>query len=130
MARAYREPNTHELISQMKHDIKVRLTRRLGIQRDLYASGWFTLMRERLNEDLGRWARSDSGKAAGAPRPLPKLWINEIFGKDWERLKSTRLPPQISYRSAATLHPVAETWAPQWDEHQPLRPTQEFIRIA
>ena len=54
MARAYREPNTHELISQMKHDIKVRLTRRLGIQRDLYASGWFTLMRERLNEDLGR----------------------------------------------------------------------------
>ena len=130
MARAYREPNTHELISQMKHDIKVRLTRRLGIQRDLYASGWFTLMRERLNEDLGRWARSDSGKAAGAPRPLPKLWINEIFGKDWERLKSTRLPPQISYRNAATLHPVAETWAPQWDEHQPLRPTQEFIRIA
>lgn len=53
------------------------------LRRDLWASAWYTEMRLRLNNDLKMWSQSDTGRQIGVERPYPKLWLNEIFGKDW-----------------------------------------------
>ena len=104
MAKAYRESSTgdgsfHNRMDQIKHEVKLKLTCKHGLQRDLWASAWYTQMRLRLNRDLKQWARSETGRQAGVERPYPKLWINEIFGTDWDYMKAKRLPPQRSKRS-------------------------------
>lgn len=131
MADAYNLPNTHELIVQIKHELKVRLTRRSGVQRELYSSAWFTMMREVHNRDLFAWATCTMGRAAGAPRSLPRLWIDEIFGQDWDRLKSQRLPPQVSLKnvSSAVGHQQNEPWFRCDVNGQSLRRSSDFLRI-
>lgn len=67
--------------------------------RDLWASAWYTEMRQRLNRELKAWDQSPTGRQIGVERPYPKLWLNEIFGKDWDQMKARRLPPQRSKQS-------------------------------
>ena len=104
MALAHRDYSTadgafHDRMDQIKHDVKLKLVCKHGLQRDLWASAWYTQLRLRLNRDLKQWDRSENGRQAGVERPYPKLWINEIFGKDWDYMKAKRLPPQRTKRS-------------------------------
>jgi hypothetical protein len=96
MARAFQEANYNERIDEIKHRLRVRLTAKRGVQREMECSQWFTEMRVRLNKELSAWESSPNGKAVGSARPFPKLWIEEIFGEDWNRMKRERLPPQRS----------------------------------
>ena len=70
----------------IKHDVKVKLTTKHGVQRDLWASAWYTELRKRHNQELKKWANSSlqsdrgpkTGRRDGVKRPIPKLWINEV----------------------------------------------------
>ena len=70
------------------------------------------------------------GRETGAPkRELPKLWINELFGRDLDRLKAMRLPPQVSLKKPALIAPVDDPWA-AGKEELPLRPASDFMRLS
>eukprot|EP01052_Picozoa_sp_SAG31_P028253 SAG31_NODE_2712_length_5208_cov_1.414563_4_plen_437_part_00 len=76
-------------------DVKRRLTQRLnakqGQERESYAAAWFGRMREDHDHRMRQWRGVRSGE--NGQRPEMKLWIDDIFGEEWNALKRRKLPP-------------------------------------
>eukprot|EP01052_Picozoa_sp_SAG31_P052842 SAG31_NODE_13244_length_883_cov_0.543367_1_plen_180_part_00 len=108
----------HE-IQKLKQKARQELQRMPGSERDAYASAWYTVMREQHAADLHVAARASGTNAAldenaddddagvsiictQQNRPEAKLWINEIFGQEWSRIKARAKPPaELQWRRPA-----------------------------